>query len=67
MLLHVELDGVVHLRRRVGELPGIRHDQADLHGLLRAGRRHGQPAAAAENQRLPHQSLPKHSFLLAKS
>src|SRR5262249_29244930 len=39
VLLHVELDCVVHLRRRVGELPRVRHDQADLDGLLREGRR----------------------------
>jgi hypothetical protein len=29
------LDGIVHLRRGVGELIRIGHDQADLDGLLR--------------------------------
>ncbi len=35
VLLDVKLDGIVHLRRSVGELTRIRHDQADLDGLLR--------------------------------
>ena len=30
MLLEIELDRIIHLGRAVGELPGIRHDQADL-------------------------------------
>ena len=30
MLLHVELDAVVHLRGRICELAGIGHEQADL-------------------------------------
>ena len=30
LLLHVKLDRVVHLRGRVGELAGIRQDEADL-------------------------------------
>ena len=38
VLLHVELDGVVHLRGGVGELAGIRDDDADLDGVLRIGR-----------------------------
>ena len=36
MLLHVELDAVVDLRRGVGELAGIGDDHADLQGLLSA-------------------------------
>lgn len=38
MLLHVELDTVIHLRGRIGELTRIGHQQADLDGVLRAGR-----------------------------
>src|SRR5262249_52651681 len=34
VLLHVKLDAVVHLCRRIGELTGIGHDQADLDDLL---------------------------------
>ena len=30
LLLDVELDGVVHLRGGIGELAGVRHDEADL-------------------------------------
>jgi hypothetical protein len=36
VLLHVELDAVIHLRGRIGELTGIGHEQADLDGVLRA-------------------------------
>ena len=36
VLLHVELDAVVHLRGRICELAGIGHEQADLDGVLRA-------------------------------
>jgi hypothetical protein len=35
VLLHVELDAVVHLRGRIGELTGIGHEQTDLDGVLR--------------------------------
>ena len=35
VLLDVKLDGIVHLRRGVGELTRIGHDQSDLDGLLR--------------------------------
>ena len=38
MLFDVELDGVVHLRRGVGELARVGHDQSDLDGLLRVRR-----------------------------
>ena len=41
VLLHVKLDGVVHLRGGVGELAGIRHDDADLDGVLRCCRTNG--------------------------
>ena len=34
LLLHVELDAVVHLRGKIGELPGIGHDHPDLHRSL---------------------------------
>ena len=34
MLLHIELDAVVHLRCGIGELARVRTDQADLDGLL---------------------------------
>ena len=44
LLLHVELDAVVHLRRKVGELARERHDHADLD---RALRRAPCPAAAS--------------------
>ena len=37
VLLHVQLDAVVDLRRGVGELAGIGADDADLDGVLRAG------------------------------
>ena len=33
--LHIELDTVVHLRCRIRELSGIRHDQTDLDRFLR--------------------------------
>ena len=39
MLLHVQLDAIVHLRGRIGELAGVGHDQPDLDGLLRMRRR----------------------------
>src|SRR5206468_2183439 len=39
VLLEVELDGVVHLRRRVGELAGVRHDEPDLDRRLSERRR----------------------------
>ena len=32
--LEIELEAVIHLRRRVGELPRIRQDQADLDRVL---------------------------------
>ena len=35
MLLHVQLDAIVHLCGRIGELTGVGHDQPDLDGLLR--------------------------------
>ena len=38
MLLHIELDAVVHLRRRVGELPRIGQDEPDLEGVLGVAR-----------------------------
>ncbi len=38
VLLHVKLDAIVHLRRRIGELARIGHDQADLDGLLSVSR-----------------------------
>jgi hypothetical protein len=38
LLLDVELDGIVHLRGGIGELPRIGHDEADLDGVLRACR-----------------------------
>ena len=64
MLFHVKLDGVVHLRRRVGELAGIRHDQADLHGLLRARRRHEQRGKQARDQCFAHKNSPPDTFVL---
>jgi hypothetical protein len=36
VLLHVQLDAVVHLRGRIGELAGIGHEQTDLDGVLSA-------------------------------
>ena len=42
LLLHVELDGVVHLGRRVGELARVRHDQPDLDGRLGVRRGNGE-------------------------
>ena len=50
VLLHVGLDAVLHLDAGVGELARQRHDQADLDGVLGAGRRgageqHGGDAA----------------------
>ena len=36
VLLHVELDAVVHLRGRIGELAGIGDEQTDLDGVLSA-------------------------------
>jgi len=41
VLLNVQLDGVVHLGRRVGELAGVGQDQPDLDGLRERGR-HGE-------------------------
>ena len=38
VLLHIELDAVVDLRAGVGKLAGILVDNADLDGVLRAGR-----------------------------
>ena len=35
MLLDVELDGIVHLRRGVGELARVGHDQTNLDGVGR--------------------------------
>src|SRR5262249_20867277 len=57
MLLDVELDGIVHLRRGVGELARERHDQADLDGALSIGdRRGGEQRGGAEHgsERLAH-------------
>jgi hypothetical protein len=42
MLFHVELDAVVHLRRGIGKLTGVGHDQANLYGLLRTRRKGNQ-------------------------
>jgi hypothetical protein len=42
VLLHEQLDAIVHLRGGVGKLAGVGHDQADLDGVLRlrgAGKR----------------------------
>ena len=52
--LHVELDRVVHLSRRVGELAGIRHDQPDLDRLLRGGRGRYQQRAERGHHRGEH-------------
>ncbi len=47
VLLHVELDAVVDLRARIGELAGERHDDADPDGVLERGQTLTRPAAAA--------------------
>ena len=57
MLLHVELDGVVHHGGDIGELTRIGHDQADLHrvlGMRRGGRdqRCGRQAGEAGRELL---------------
>jgi hypothetical protein len=39
VLLHVGLDAILHLDAGIGELARQRHDQADLEGVLGAGRR----------------------------
>jgi len=44
VLLHIELNAVVDLRTRVGELAGVRVDDTDLDGVLGIGacRQHGR-------------------------
>ena len=61
LLLHVELDGGVHLGRRVGELAGVRHDEPDLDGRLRVDRDDGEQdggEAAESDQDPPHRCPP---------
>src|SRR5262249_32860104 len=68
MLLDVELDRVVHLRRRVRELARIGQDQPDLERLLGAcgrcpdGRRH---ATAERDANVTHDVLPAWAYRLA--
>jgi hypothetical protein len=57
VLLHVEFDPVVHLRRRIGKLSGIGQDQADFDRLLGLRRRDGENGGdniGECNQRLSH-------------
>ena len=65
VLLHVELDAVVHLRAGIGELARIGHDQADLDGLLGA-RRHGGEERGGEAAEVQSGSL-RIVFLLEAS
>ncbi len=69
VLLHIKLDGVVHLRRGVGELAGIAHDERDLDrargsGRVQAERRQrDRDKPAASHQELLHCSLPVLEFV----
>src|SRR6185437_2672634 len=68
VLLQIRLDAVIHLRRHIGELTGIGHDEPDLYRALRLGRgRHEacRKQRGAGEQKSLHDSPPLSLFLIA--